>query len=122
MYDFVVSISLTKVDGQNELRNFYLTSFKPTETQTAYKNMRDSIIQSCQGSYVQWVSVSLVINNQYICTMKGDLDWLKNVEYFTKFIGTSATDDFQQASFGFIDYKNNLRIEFENGIVMILPI
>ena len=123
MYDFIVSLSTSHPVNGNRMVDFRLSNYFPTNTQTAYKIMQQDVINNIQKTdAIQWLSVALTIHNQHICIMKGDLDWFKQIEYFRKFIGTAEADDgFQQASFGFIDQKNNLRIEFENGIVVILP-
>jgi len=118
MHDFVISISTQHSSG-NEIDDFKLSDYKPTSEETAYKIMRKTILQKYEMHNVQWVSIALTINNQYICVMKGNLDWLKDIEYFAKFIGT-ATDNFQQASFGFIDSNKGIRVEFENGVIVIL--
>jgi len=121
MNDFVISISIIDENGQSKIWQHNLKDYKATAEKTAYRVMRDFTIASFKDEKVQWVSVALTINNQHICVMKGDLEWLTGIEYFQKFIGSMAVDDFQHASFGFIDTKKRIRVEFENGIVMILP-
>ena len=118
MHDFIISVSIQHPSG-NKIENFKLSEYKATQEETSYKVMRKTIMKKYEMSVVMWVSIALTMNNQYICVMKGNLNWLKDIEYFTKFVGT-AVDNFQQASFGFIDSNKGIRVEFENGTIVIL--
>jgi len=118
MHDFVISVSTQHPSG-NEIKDFKLSEYEATPEETSYKVMRKTIVRKYEMENVQWVSVALTMNNQYICIMKGSLNWLNSIEYFAKFVGT-AVDNFQQASFGFIDSNKGIRVEFENGAIVIL--
>jgi len=121
MHDFIISIATYDRIQGNIRKDYKLSDYKATKDKTTWKIMRETVINVNKEKEILWVSVGLTMNTQFICVMKGTLAWLTKVEYFQKFIGSAADDDFKQAGFGFLDMEKNLRVEFENGMINILP-
>lgn len=120
VYDFVVVVSYVGVDGVSVAQDYFLSQFQGTAEKTAYKALKDKLFADCGTQSVNWVSVNMVCGQQLITSMQGCIEWFNKVEYFQKYIGSMGGElDAAPASYGFIDMKNGIRVEFEYGAVMI---
>lgn len=121
--DFIVVMSVMS-NGSNKHLEYVLSQFSSTEEKSAYRVLKEAVLSDASMSqHVNWVSVNLVIQNQLITFMQGSLEWFKGVEYFKKLVGDmGGSEGVEPSSYGFIDQKHNIRVEFENGIVALSEI
>lgn len=127
MFDFMIQHAYTNPFVGNKIDNYFLSNYNSTETDTAYRIMREDIKAHIAKKEYTWLSVSLVWreqkNIQVIFQMKGNEKWLDSVEYFRKFLGDmGGSVGAEPVSYGFIDQIHNIRVEFENGTVNILEL
>jgi len=119
--DFVVVLSTSSLSGETCMQEFVLSKYRPSKDAIAFSILREEVLPcAAKASHVYWVSVNFVMGKQLITCMRGDVDWLRKVEYFKKLIGGMGGEgDVAPSAYGFIDQKHGIRVEFENGVIAI---
>ena len=124
-FDVIVNVSVYNTVHCASFTSAYnLSSYKPLETETPFQQLKKEIMKKSNGLQVNWIGVSLVLNGFPILTTKGNLEWFQGIEFFKKYIsdGGSSEQVNQPDGFGLIDLFRKIRVEFERGQVILLPL
>jgi|GEM_PF-6787529 len=129
-FDFMVSVSYN--NGIPLTKEFMISNYEADEKETGYKKLQKDVLNFCNKNNIFWVEIAIIAkspsmptyknvkNYQIIMAMKGDIEWFKHIEYFTKYIGSMGGDIGLEASaIGFIDTSHKIRVEFENGMILL---
>ena len=124
-FDVVINVSVfNSAHSASFISSYQLTSYTPSETATPFQQLKNEVFQKNQGLKVNWTGISLVVNGFSILTLKGNLDWLKDIEFFKTYVNEGGGNSVANLPerFGLIDYNRKIRIEFEKGQIVILPV
>lgn len=124
-FDVVVNVSVYNMHhGASFMSAYNLSLYQPSETETPFQQLKKEVLQKSKDLQVNWVGVSLVLNGFAILTTKGNLDWFQGVEFFKKYISDGGSSDLvnQPDGFGLVDQTRKIRVEFEKGQVVLLPV
>lgn len=126
--EFVVNAGCLKPDGTVDTLSFVLGNYVSDNDSTAYQKLSNAVgsilLDNPMYSSVLWTMigfVSLKEDGSYVplLTMQGTHEWFKSVMYFKKVIGDAGGSTATPISCGFIDNSRNLRVELENGVVLL---